>query len=62
MTKKKCCKKCKIFFEGTECPICKENKISTNWQGRVYIVDAEKSEIAKKIGVGIKGEYALKCR
>jgi len=62
MTKKKCCKRCKMFVEGNECPVCKDNKFSTNWQGRIYIADASKSEIAKTIGIGVKGEYALKCR
>lgn len=62
MVKKKCCKKCKIFVDGNECPICKGNKFSTNWQGRIFVADAAKSEIAKKIGIEVKGEYALKCR
>ena len=44
------------------CPICKGNQFSTNWQGRINILDANKSEIAKKIGVTVKGEYVLKVR
>jgi DNA-directed RNA polymerase subunit E" len=62
MAKKKCCKRCKIFVDGGECPVCKGSTFSTNWQGRIFIVDPAKSAIAKKIGVEIKGEYALKCR
>jgi DNA-directed RNA polymerase subunit E" len=62
MVKKKCCKKCKIFVDGNTCPICKGGLFSTNWQGRIYIHDPLKSEIAKKIGITMKGEYALKCR
>ncbi len=62
MAKKKCCKRCKIFIDGPDCPICKDNKFSTNWQGRIYVADAAKSEIGKKIGIQVKGEYALKCR
>ncbi|MBW2967975.1 DNA-directed RNA polymerase subunit E'' [Candidatus Woesearchaeota archaeon] len=62
MAKKKCCKKCKIFVDGSECPICKGTVFSTNWQGRIFISDASKSQIADKIGVTVKGEYALKCR
>ena len=60
--KKKVCKKCKLFVEGNECPICKGNQFSLNWQGRLYIVDPAKSEIAKKIGTEAKGEYAIKVR
>ena len=62
MAKKKCCKKCKIFVEGTECPLCKDNKFSTNWQGRIFIADPKKSAIAEKIEITVKGEYAIKCR
>ena len=60
--KKKVCKKCKIFVEGNECPICKSNQFSNNWQGRLYIVDPLKSMIAQKIEIKAKGEYAIKVR
>lgn len=60
--KKKVCKKCKLFVEGNQCPICKNNQFSTNWQGRINILDANKSMIAKKIGNTVKGEYAIKVR
>ena len=60
--KKKVCKKCKIFVEGTECPVCKGNQFSTNWQGRLFILDFNKSMIANKIGITAKGEYAIKVR
>lgn len=62
MAKKKVCKKCKLFVEGGECPICKGNQFSTNWQGRIYIADPNKSDIAKKIGITVKGEYAIKVK
>ena len=60
--KKKVCKKCKLFVDGNECPICKGNQFSVNWQGRLYILDANKSMIASKIGITVKGEYAIKVR
>ena len=59
---KKVCKKCKIFVEGSECPLCKGNIFSESWKGRINVVDAEKSEIAKKISITSKGEYAIKVR
>jgi DNA-directed RNA polymerase subunit E" len=62
MVKKKVCKKCKIFVTGNECPVCKGNQFSNNWQGRITILDPEKSAIAKKIGIKVKGEYAIKVR
>jgi len=62
MSKKKVCKKCKMFVEGSQCPACKSNQFSTVWQGRINVLDANKSSIAKKIGINVKGEYAIKCR
>jgi len=59
---KKVCKKCKIFVEGSVCPLCKGNQFSDNWKGRMYIFDVSKSEIAKKIEVTEKGEYAIKVK
>ena len=59
---RKACKKCKIFVEGPECPVCKGKKFSTNWQGRINILNSEKSDIAKQIGIKIKGEYAIKVK
>lgn len=61
-TKKKFCKKCKIMVEGNKCPICGGTDFTTNFKGRIYIIDPEKSEIAKKINATIEGEYALKVR
>ena len=60
--KRKVCKKCKLFVEGSECPVCKGNQFSTNWQGRLTILDANKSIIAKKVEITVKGEYAIKVR
>ncbi|MBI4144842.1 DNA-directed RNA polymerase subunit E'' [Candidatus Woesearchaeota archaeon] len=60
MSKKKACKKCKIFVDGDECPLCKGNQFVLNWKGRLNITDAQRSDIAKKIGVNVQGEYAIK--
>ena len=60
--KKKVCKRCKLFVEGNECPVCKSNQFSTSWQGKLYILDVDKSTIANKMGVEVKGEYAIKVR
>lgn len=59
---RKVCKSCKIFVKGSTCPLCKGTNFSDNWKGRVFILDAEKSEIAKKIGITVKGEYVIKVR
>jgi len=58
--KRKLCKSCKLFVTGDVCPVCKGNQFVTTWKGRVSILDAERSRIAKNIGVTVKGEYAIK--
>ena len=60
--KKKVCKKCKLFVDGNQCPICKGDQFSNSWQGRLAIIDANKSTIANKIKIEVKGEYAIKVR
>ena len=62
MVKKKACKKCKIFVQGDKCPICNNSNFSTSWNGRIYIIDPLKSNIAKKMGLEAKGEYAIKIK
>lgn len=61
---RKVCKKCLIFVQGGECPICKGtgSMLTQNWQGRISIIDAKKSKIATEIKIDVKGEYALKAR
>lgn len=59
---RKVCKKCKLFVTGSKCPVCNDNQFSENWKGRLFILDTEKSEIAQKIGIKAKGEYAIKVR
>ena len=59
---KKVCKKCRLFVEGQECPICHNSNFTETWKGRITILSAERSEIAKKIGIEVKGEYAIKVR
>ena len=60
--KKKACKACKVFVQGDSCPLCKGSQFSTTWQGRINVLDPNKSEIAQKIHVKVKGEYAIKVR
>ena len=59
---KKACKNCGLLVEGSECPLCHSKNLTDSWKGRIYIVDPEKSEIAKKLGLKAKGEYAIKLR
>ena len=60
--KKKACKKCRSFVKTNVCPICKGTDLTETWHGRINVIDAAKSEIAKKINIEIKGEYSIKVR
>jgi len=60
--KKKVCKQCKIVVSGDKCPICGGTDFSTNFQGRIYIIEPAKSEVARKLNLDAKGEYAIKVK
>lgn len=62
MSKKKACKRCKLFVEEDTCPQCGTSSFTNSWQGRLYISDAKKSTIAQKVNITLKGEYAIKVR
>lgn len=62
MPKKNVCKSCKMFYDESTCPNCKSGQRATTWKGRINILNANKSDIAKKIGTSAKGEYAIKVR
>ena len=57
---KKICKSCKLFVTGDTCPNCKTSDFSDSYKGRITILDPEKSEIAKKLNIKFKGEYAIR--
>ncbi len=57
----KVCKKCKLFVKGTKCPLCKGNAFTESHKGKVIIL-SEDSEIAKKLEIKDKGEYAVRIR
>ncbi len=55
------CKECKRLTELDVCESCK-GKTTQNWIGFVAIADPETSDVAKKMGIKLKGKYALKVR
>ncbi|MBS3124191.1 DNA-directed RNA polymerase subunit E'' [Candidatus Woesearchaeota archaeon] len=62
MSKKKACKRCRLLVEGNKCPNCGLESFTTSWQGRLYVHDVTNSLIAEKVGITVKGEYAIKVR
>lgn len=60
---KKACRDChRIMESGKAVCACGSNLTSSDWSGYVVIVDADRSEIAKKLGIKKAGRHALKVR
>ncbi len=63
MAKDKACKVCnKIYETGDKCPECESKEFTETFKGRVVIHDPEKSEIAQKLNLKKKGNFAIKTR
>lgn len=63
MPKQRACKICKTIYEGREkCPHCDAKEYTESFKGRIVINDPENSEIAKKLNLKTKGNFAIKTR
>jgi DNA-directed RNA polymerase subunit E" len=63
MAKIKACKICKtIVEEGEKCPNCGSKELTEGFKGRIVVLDPEKSELAQKVGLKEKGNFAIKTR
>ncbi len=43
-----------------QCSRCPSAPVSTDWQGYTIILDCDRSEVAKRLGITVPGKYALK--
>ena len=57
----KACKNCKAIGDSNKCPRC-GGETSREWQGYLVVIDPEKSEIARKMGIHASGRYALRVK
>jgi len=56
----KACKRCRLIIsQGDTCPLCGSTDLTAKWSGYIIILNAEKSEVAKKLGITVNGTYAL---
>jgi len=63
MAKPKACKFCNTIVEsGDKCPKCGSKELSDNFKGRIVVLNPEKSEIAQKLKLKDKGNFAIKTR
>jgi DNA-directed RNA polymerase subunit E" len=54
------CKICKKLVSGDRCPLHPDAKLMESWKGKIVILDPENSELAKKMKITDKGEYAIR--
>ena len=62
MPKQKACKLCNRIVEGEKCSNCDSKDLTEGFKGRMVVFNAEKSEIAKKLNIKDKGNFAIKTR
>jgi len=53
------CRNCKTLTTEKGCPRCKSKDLTKNWKGFIYVVNPEKSEIAKLLNLNSRGKYAM---
>jgi len=62
MVKPRACKICKTIHEEDKCPNCDSKEHTEGFKGRIVVMNPEKSEIAKKLNISAKGNFAIKTR
>ncbi len=65
MAKTKACKLCRTIVEsgeGDKCPNCGSKELTEGFKGRIEVLNPEKSELAQKLNLKEKGNFAIKAR
>ncbi len=62
MAKEKACRACRTIHEEEKCPKCSSRESTDSFKGRVVVINPEKSEIAQKLNLKEKGNFAIKVR
>ena len=63
MAKQKACKVCnKIYEIENKCPNCESKESTEGFKGRIVVMNPEKSEIAKKLNITSKGNFAIETK
>jgi len=60
--KERACLDCKYITNEQVCPNCGSSRLTNDWSGVIFILDPEKSSMAKVIGAKKLGRYAIKAR
>ncbi|HEV2165375.1 MAG TPA: transcription elongation factor subunit Spt4 [Thermoplasmata archaeon] len=57
----KACRNCNSITDQNKCPRC-GGEVSRETQGYLVVIDPDKSEIARKMGIHASGRYALRVK
>lgn len=57
--KDKVCKNCKLFVEGSDCPLCRQANFSRSWKGLLVINDPADSQLAAAMSIKAPGKYCV---
>jgi len=60
--KERACLQCKFITDEQVCPNCGSKDFTTDWSGVIFVLDPEKSSLAKLVGAKKVGRYAIKAR
>jgi DNA-directed RNA polymerase subunit E" len=56
----KACKVCRLVIShGDVCPSCGSKELTTKWSSPVIVLNAEKSDVAKRLGLKMNSTYAI---
>jgi DNA-directed RNA polymerase subunit E" len=54
------CRKCRMLTSEKTCPNDGSTELSKEWSGLIIIINPERSQVAKTLGIAKPGRYALK--
>jgi len=60
--KEKACLECSKIYFGDKCPNCNATPSTEAFKGRLYVFNPENSEIANRLKIQQKGEFAIKTK
>lgn len=57
--KERACRKCKRLTLESRCPVDGSTDLSSEWSGLIVVLDAARSQVARRLGVRSPGRYAF---
>ena len=58
----KACRNCRALVIGDKCAVCGGADLTKSFEGIIYVLDANESQIANAIGAKVPGKFALKLK